>query len=1073
MEFLTLILNNRNASKTIKRKIFFLIIFFIKSFSLHSQPYYFKHYQVESGLSNNTVLCSLQDKKGFLWFGTKDGLNRFDGYNFKVFRNDPKNPQTIGSNYIIKLCEDDSGTIWIGCERGLYKYDASTESFSLIKPTIKYNIKDVLADSKGNVWFIGDQVLCRYDDHTKKVKTYDSRIISATSICSALDGTLFVSTANGLVVKYNPLNDSLINYNVFEKSKQLTSKWIKKIYAINNDSLLIGTSAAGVKLLDVQTGTYTDFLTYNKDKTAIYTRDIIKNSNDEYWIATESGIFIYNFKNGKYTNLRKQKNDPYAISDNAVYTFCKDNEGGIWAGTYFGGINYYPKQYNLFEKFYPEDGGNSISGNAVREICEDRLGNLWIGTEDAGLNKLNRKTGLFTHFAPTGSKYGISYSNIHGLLSTGNELWIGTFANGLDVMDIRTEKVIRHFSAGPDIHSFKSNFIVTFYQTRSGEILVGTAFGLYSYNRNQNNFILISQVPSNAWVYAIHEDEKGTIWVGTLRNGVCYYNLRTKESGNYFLHIKGNDSLSNNYVNGIFEDSNKNIWFATESGGLYKLNDDRKSFKNFTTENGLPSNLILRILEDSKKNLWISTSKGLVCFNLVTEKIKVYTKDNGLLSDQFNYNSSFEDINGKMYFGSVKGLIAFNPNEFIESTFRPPVYITGFQVNNEELAVGKDKSPLRKSIIYTDKIALQHDQSSFSIAFAALSFTTPERIEYSYQTKGLNNEWTYLNSNRKVYFTQLKPGKYIFKVKATNSSGIWNAQEAKLTIEILPPLWATWRAYCLYLFIIILIVVYLIKKYHQYSEEKNERKVVLLQARKEKELFQAKIDFFTNVAHEIKTPLTLIKGPLERVIKKVGHVSEIKEYLDFLDKNTNRLITLSNQFLDFRQTEIKGFSLNFTELNISDLLKQTFENFRSLAEEKNVYFNLCLPVNSVVAHADAEALIKVLSNLLSNAIKYAETFVDVSLSVCDESTNNPTFIIKFKNNGYLIPYEMKEKIFEPFFRLKETEKQKGTGIGLALSRSLVKLHNGSLDLNKPENGLNVFFLQIPLKREFSYSGVMT
>jgi signal transduction histidine kinase/streptogramin lyase len=754
-------------------------------------------------------------------------------------------------------------------------------------------------------------------------------------------------------------------------------------------------------------------------------------------------------------------NDPYSLSDNAVYTFCKDKEGGIWTGTYFGGINYYPRQYNYFRKLFPKSGENSLSGHVAREIHQDKYGHLWIGTENAGLNKLDTATGQFTYFQPTGSRGSISYSNIHGMLMNGDELWIGTFEHGLDVLNINTGKIIRHYSEGPGATALKSNFIYCIYRTPTNQIILGTTRGAYLYHPATDGFSLVEGLPVN-WYSCILQDSKGILWAGTYGGGLHFYNTRTKQAGNFRYDPLNKKSISSDRVNSIYEDSDRNLWFATE-GGLCKYNPAGNEFKRYTTAEGLPTNFILSLLEDQKKNLWISTSKGLVCFNPASGQMKTFTIDNGLLNDQFNFSSAYKDPNGRMYFGSVKGLISFDPATFTDNSFIPPVYITGFQIYDKDILIGKKGSPLQKSITYTDRIVLDHNQSTFSIDFAALSYTAPGMSEYAYKMEGLDKEWTYLKTNRKVYFTELPPNSYVFKVKASNSSGVWNELETKLSIEVLPPWWFSPLAYFLYALAGIFIVFYSIRNYHRRVAEKNKRKIEQLEIAKEKEIFQAKIDFFTNVAHEIKTPLTLIKGPLEKVIRKAGELPEIKDSLKIMNKNTNRLIDLTNQLLDFRQTEIKGFALFFVRANISELVEDTFISFKPLAEEKNLSFTITMPGSKVFAFIDIEGFNKILTNLLSNAVKYARSRVEVSL--LPSAQEDAFFTIEIRNDGFLIPYEMREKIFEPFFRLKETEKQKGTGIGLALSRSLTQLHKGLLELKRPDGNMNLFTLVMPVHQD--------
>lgn len=769
----------------------FLLLFM--SSALHAQPHYFRHYEVEDGLSNNAVICSLLDEKGFLWFGTKDGLNRFDGYHFKIFRHDANDTGSIGSNFIHSLYQDPNGIIWVGTEEGLYQYDEKTETFQPLKNTPLSEIREIIMDDNGKLWFIGGLILYQYNTIKKQLKMFSpTEYFQATSLAITSRGQLWVATTTGSLKKYDPEKEDFTSFNIFEHSPPAASQWIEKLHATGKGALLVGTSGQGVKFFDLKNDTYKDILTYNEDKTAIFARDFIPISENEYWIGTESGIFIYNLQTGAYKNLQKQYNDPYSLSDNAVYTFCKDNEGGIWAGTYFGGLNYYPRQYVTFKKYFPRIGENSISGNAVREISPDAYGHLWIGTEDGGLNKLDLQTGKFTVFKPDGTSSGISNSNIHGLLITGDTLWIGTFEHGLDLMNIKTGKVFKHYAA-QEGKNLKSNFIYCIYQLRSGKVLLGTATGLYQYEKQ--NFVPFHHFPALFYT-TILEDSKGNIWIGTYRNGLYYFNPETKEK----LHFKnqpGNrNSLSNNRINCIFEDSNGLIWAATE-GGLCQLKKDEKSFKRYTYKNDLPSNVIYSILEDEEKNLWISTSKGLVCFSLSTKQINTFTKTNGLLSDQFNYNSAYKSPDGRMYFGSVKGLISFDPKNFKVNHYKPPVYITGFQVFNEELAIQKKGSPLEQSIIQTDTLVLKHNQSTFSIDFAALSYTSPEMTAYKYKMEGLDQNWTYLNTKRKAYYTKLAPGEYTFRIKAANSSGIWNDKETKLFIQVLPPFWKSVSAYIL------------------------------------------------------------------------------------------------------------------------------------------------------------------------------------------------------------------------------------------------------------------------------------
>ncbi|MDP9040472.1 MAG: response regulator, partial [Bacteroidota bacterium] len=592
------------------------------------------------------------------------------------------------------------------------------------------------------------------------------------------------------------------------------------------------------------------------------------------------------------------------------------------------------------------------------------------------------------------------------------------------------------------------------------DILVGTQNGLFRYNRTSDDFSPVPHFESQ--IQTMYEDEQGTLWACTRGNGVIYYNPRFSHSGSLLFKASDSNSLPSNYVNGIYEDGKKDLWFATDVG-LCRYQKETGKFTRYTTKNGLPDNLTFRILEDEEHNLFVSTSKGLACFNPQTGRIRTYTQANGLLSDQFNYNSAFKDMDGRMFFGSGKGLISFIPGEFIKNTGMPPVYITGLEVNNQEVSANINNSPLHESIVYAKSISLPYDQSTLSIDFAALSYTVPEMNEYAYKMDGLDKEWTFLKSNRKVYYTKLAPGRYTFKVKGSNSSGVWNDHQASIDIRIFPPWWGSIWAYFIYAGVISAITYLLIKNYLNRIDEKNRRRFELLDMEKEREIYHSKIEFFTHIAHEIRTPLTLIKMPLDKLIKKKNSNAEIAYNLKTMEKNTNRLIDLTNQLLDFRNTEMDKFSLNFVKTDISVLLEETYNSFQLAAEEKGIAFKLELPGIALQAYVDPEALKKILSNLFNNAIKYAESRIIIRLK--NFNSDDRVFTVIVQNDGYIIPYDLKEKIFEPFYRIKETDSQPGNGIGLSLSRSLAELHKGIMDLGKPENGMNHFILTLPIHQE--------
>jgi ligand-binding sensor domain-containing protein/signal transduction histidine kinase len=989
-----------------------------------------------------------------MWFGTKVGLNRFDGKNFKDFNN------TIlaGAN-IYSLYEDRDHVLWIGTDRGLFVYNALKEDFYKLPESANIRIRNIQQDKDGNIWYIKGSSISCINKGKKEIFSYqkpNGELI--TAICMTSDNTIWISTSGGQLEKFDARNKRFSPFNVFAHSPKAKSVWIENIYDAGNGKVFIGTANQGVKLFNTITNTYADVLTYDPGHNEIFARNFVHVDKDNFWIATESGIFQYNIATGEHHQLIKQYNDPYSLSDNAVYALCKDKEGGIWAGTYFGGVNYHPGRYMWFEKYFPQDGLNTLKGNAVREICPDGKGNVWIGTEDAGLHKMEISSGKITKVqSPEGKD--LSNTNIHGLLVNGNQLWIGTFQQGLDIMDIKNSRIIKSYTNSAEPGQLHNNFIASLYLTRNGTILIGTSRGLYRYNKTTDNFSIIDKIPL-VHIKDILEDNTGQLWLSSLADGLFTYNLAMNVARQYIHNENNSSSLPSNMVNSVFQSSDSQIWITTE-GGISRYTSPG-NFENLTTANGLNSNVTYRILEDAQHQLWITTANGLVLFDPRSGHIKNYFKSNGLLSNQFNYNSSYKDSSGKMYFGCVKGMISFNPDNFDTNKFMPPVYITGFQINNKEIEIS-DNGILQSSLLYNNQIELAYNQSSFSIDFAALSYTSPELLEYSYIMEGLNKDWTYLKTNRKVYFTGLGPGKYVFKLKATNSSGIWTSRETVLTINILPPVWATRWAYLLYILLAALAVFLIVRNYHLRVNEKNRLKIEKLYNEKEKETYRAKMEFFTNVAHEIKTPLALIKGPLEEIIKAGNHNSLINLHLGIMDRNAKRLADLTSQLLDFRNVESSGFRLSFLEADITTIVNEHYLNFKPMAESHGITFTIDAPATPLLAFIDLDAFSKIVNNLFDNAIKYAESSVHIQLVL---HNSEDFFVLRVENDGYLVPNESKEIIFEPLVRLKTGGKQAGSGIGLALARSLAELHKGTLTMDTNITDKNIFVLHLPVHHHF-------
>lgn len=1016
------------------------------------QPYHFRHFQVEQGLSNNTVFCSVQDHQGFMWMGTKDGLNRYDGYTFKVFRNDPDDSLSLGDNFVRSLLAGKNKTLYAGTRNGLYAYHEYTETFTQLYATAD-EIREIAADDMNNLWFVAGQKLYCLG---RAAKGYQLKALHTqyqfTSVACAPGGKVWAATADGLLLSYNKAAGGFkVAYKMPECEPPLPG-WIEKITILPNGNILAGTASCGAFLYNEATASSRFILRRNTDRTGIFVRDFLPIDNSTIWIATESGIFIYNLEQQTFTHLEKQILNPFALSDNAVYTLCRDKEGGIWCGTYFGGINYNAQAYANFNILLPGNSPQNLSGQAVREMVEDDKGRLWIGTEDGGLNQYDRKTGRVLHFRSTGKPGDIAYPNLHALLAEGNRLWVGTFEHGLDLFDMEKGKVIQHFPR-PGQNKLQSTFFVVLQRLQSGKMLAGTRRGLYIFNAATGEFEPDERIPPSCFVHAILQDHEGTIWIGTLGNGL--YCLKPgRAPRHYEMEAADKTTLPANAVTTLFQDSAKRIWVGTEGGGLALYQPAADNFRRYTIKDGLPSNTIFKMLEDFNQNLWFTTSRGLVVFNPAKDSLKVYTTDHGLLSNQFNYNSGYRDKQGNLYFGSAKGLIYFNPQQFSQSTFAAPLHITGFSMAGKAIVPGGTDGILSKSLQFTRQIVLNYDQNSFSIDFASLSFTTPERTEYQYIMEGLDKAWTHLQTNRKVYFTNLAPGSYTFRVKAVHSSGSLPPETTSLQIEIRPPWWASQWAYTFYTLMGLLMSGLLLHNYHRAMNNRAARKLELMQHEKEKEIYKAKIDFFTYVAHEIKTPLTLIKAPLEQLLKRKLDNPSLLFELTMMERNTNRLLELTHQLLDFRKIESAGFKLSLTPVVVQEFLMERYQRFKTLSRQKNVHVELRLAEGPVTIMADWDAIQKITDNLLYNAISYSSSKVVVTMET--PTPGSEILQVGFCNDGPAIPENMNEQIFEPFFRLQGSANKTGAGIGLSLARSLARLHHGNVTLLASTQGSTCF-----------------
>ncbi|RAJ32159.1 hybrid sensor histidine kinase/response regulator transcription factor [Pedobacter cryoconitis] len=1029
----------------------------------YAQRYYFRHYLTDDGLSHHTVLSILQDKKGFIWLGTKDGLNRFDGFNFRKFTNPHHQFGSVGDDQVHSLCADSAGSLWLATGRGLYQFDPQTETFNerILKPSER--IGAVVATGK-MIYFLASDTVWSYNQETKKLLNLN---IQAT--CLTLDKTnqLLMGNSNGEVLQCNFSSGQILCFQVINKKLSASLKMITAVFP-SGQELMVGTSKLGLLCYNRLTRRSKTLFQRNTDGTAINVRSVLAGAPGELWVATESGVFIYHASTQTTTILQKNQSDPYAINDNAIYSLCRDSDGGMWIGTYFGGVNYYTAKNSRFRKYYHVDGGNSIKGNAISAIGEDELHRIWVGTEDAGVSCLDLSTGSIKNFRPDNSPQSLGHSNVHSLLIAGRQLFVGLYDHGLEVMNLNTGLIKERFRELGAVYGTRSNFVLCLLKSKQGKIYLGTIganAGLYEFNQSTRKISAVKGFDYQDGVFAVIEDHQGRIWVGSANNGAFCYDPHTGKT----IHLRfGNSSpdeavIAEPTVHCIYEDAQDNIWFGTEGGGVIKLDRNGITQSRYTTDSGLSSNYIYRIVEDGKHLLWMSSVKGLIRLNPSNGKITTYTKENGLITDQFNYSAAYSAANGIIYFGSIKGFVAFDPENFNQLSNPPRLYLTTLEINNQAFSSDKEDTLSKNSITYKDHLNLSHDQNNINLEFAALDYSAAKAIKYRYRMLGLNESWIYLNRNRKVYFTGLAPGNYVFEFAAESNTGEWKTGEKKLFIRIKPPVYLTVTAYLIYSCIVILVLYFLIVTYKKYISNQHNRKLEQYEYQKTQELNQSKIEFFTNIAHELRTPLTLIKLPLDQLITLKGFDGKVKENLTMINKNTNRLIELTNQLLDFRKSDRGNLNLVFVKTNVNTLLEDIYDDFQLIATQKKLNYKLELPRHLTLhAYLDIEAFKKIMVNLISNAFKYAEQLI--SVRIVPINSEDDSFSLEVKNDGTLIPAKYHKKVFEPFFRIDENDKNSGTGIGLSLAKSLALMHNGTITLTTNAH-VNVFTVTFPLHQQ--------
>ncbi len=1045
---------------------------------------------VDKLLSQNTVKCILQDKKGFFWIGTRSGLNKFDGVDIKLFDNN-KGDNSFANIFVSEIIEDNQGDIWIATYGdGVFRYDEYSNSFDQLahdpnnSNSLSNNkVKTLYQDKDGIYWFgTEDGGLNRYDKATGvftryKHNSHDPLSISSNEITHIIEDendNLWVATWKGGLNLFDRQASRFIHYK--EKPGEpngLSSNDVNLLFLGANGSLWVAT----------QNGL--DNLTYNSEgEFTIVQEDLTVAGNhkvpnvilsvmevgEELWVGTENeGLVVKNKTTGVNKRYVRDIKDEFSIGSNSVWSLYQDNTGIVWIGTFNKGLYKIDPEHRKFQHIKQEAYNSfSISDNAISSFVEDEMGNFWIGTDGGGLNYWDRSNNTFKKYKNNPQDpWSLKSDAVLSLyLQENGDLWVGTWQGGVNILKKGSNR-FESFDLGiaSDTESFEGN-IFAFFEDNKGRLWIASfRNGLFVYDLKAKTLVKVEQDKNNPrslnsnLVRNILQDKHGVIWVGTEAGGL---NKCMEQNGQfYFQHFQHDPtdslSISNNIVVSMMEGAGDLIWVGT-SGGLNKFNSKTQQFQKIGRTEGLPNEVINGILPGDGEEIWISTNKGLSRWNTKTGSFRNYDESDGVQSLEFAKNAFYKSKGGELLFGGVNGFNIFKPSEIKDSKYAPPVYITDFKLNNISVQPGPD-SPLKQNITSTQKIELEHDQSDISFEFAILSFSRPEKSIYAYQLVNYDDDWQEIGTRRTAYYTNVPSGYYVFKVKATNSDGVWSEHLAAVEIIISPAWYNTYWAYSIFIIIITGLLVVGIQTIVNRERLQNQIKIDALELSQMQEVNQVKTRFFANISHEFRSPLTLILGPLKSLSEN-PQFKDQKRQIKMMIRNAQRLLNLINQLLELSKIEAGQMALKAEKNDLILFLKPIIHSFSPLINKKFLSYQVNLS-KSLVCYFDKEKVEKIIINLISNAIKYTPEFGKIEICVEQEEG---FAVIKVSDNGVGIPSEELDSVFNRYYRVnnKSLKGTNGTGIGLSLTKELVNLHKGEIELESQENEGTSLKVLLPL-----------
>ncbi len=1035
----------------------------------------FEHYSSNEGLSQRSVTSIFQDKKGYLWFGTRDGLNKFDGKNFVQYRHNSQDSTSLSYSWVSAIYEDTKGNLWVGTKQGLNKYNPIDNNFvryrySLNENTISDNeIWDITQLDNDFIWVATNDGINKIEIKTNKISYLKHEKDHIKSISDNRIRSFFSSNKNELWIcntqsidVYNAQTKNFRRYNYPEGT-------IRNAHVNNSPSVFIDSKQnvwlgyeGGLAILDKPSNTFINYRIHTSRVIDKPVRSIKEDHFGNLWIGSYNGLYILNNKARILKHYVHDENNDRSLSQNSIYQILMDSNGGVWIGTWAGGVNFFDKDHDNFKSLSSSLNNRGLNYKVISSIVEGTDKKIWIGTEGGGINLYDKLTGKVEYFTNDPStRFSLSSNNIKHMAKGANDvLWIGMHDGGVNYVDPNTRplKFYNLEDTSPKGTNLKDYKITTLKEDGNKNLWIGTLTdGIIFYNSEKASLTKFKSPIKSVIFINQSSDPNILLFGGTGGIGTIDINSKSIELINF-----NNDQSEYGFpiqTNCIYEDQNKNYWIGTEGKGLYKYNSKLNKSEHFGTNEGLPSEIIYGILPDADKNLWLSTNNGLSKFDIKKIAFRNFYVSDGLQSNEFNYGAFLKTSSGELMFGGVNGLNHFNPTDIVDEDFVPNLDVYAINVRNK---------PFLRITDSIKEIKLKHDQNDFKFDFVAINFSNPDSNNYAYMLEGFDSNWNHIGNNTSANYTNLSHGTYVFKVKNSINPNSWREKPAEIKVTILPAPWKTWWAYLIYLFLASLLFYFIRKLIKARIIAKNELKRERLEKEQIEEVNKLKLQLFTEISHEFRTPLTLILGPVEQLLKSnIEADSEFRQKLDTIKINTNVLLQLTSELLDFRKSESGKARLFASKNNIVPFIQQTKFSFDELAQQKNIDFQFISKKEAIKVWFDNAKLRKILFNLLSNAFKYSSENqkIIVRISVTSENHNLSSKkavkidIINFDN---VIPKEKINLIFDRFYRLDHKNLYTGSGLGLSLTKRLVELHKGEIVVKSSKRKGTCFSVYLPL-----------